>query len=84
MSIRDSAAELQVAELKVGSASDEELQRDLAFWTVASYDSSEQFREVSNRLGELRLLHSEEELWVSLIALEIRKRRDEKRATAAG
>jgi len=67
--------EYKAAAERLTHAADDVLTRDLEHWTVAAYDSAEQFKEVGERLGSLRELHAEEETWIGLIATEIRNRR---------
>jgi len=75
VSIVTDREEHQAAAERLTHATDEALSRDLEHWTVASYDSAQQFKDVTERLGALRDLHAEEETWIGLIATEIRNRR---------
>ncbi|HET7030339.1 MAG TPA: hypothetical protein VFI34_07495 [Candidatus Limnocylindrales bacterium] len=76
MSILTDRAERDQAIERIAATSDEVLARDLVDWTVASCRSAEEYRTISERLGQLRELHAEEETWIGLIADEVRRRRD--------
>lgn len=84
MSILDSREEVAQAEAKLAAATDGQLTTDLEYWTIAAYGAAADYVEVHARQAAARQLHAEAEHWVGLLAQEIRKRRDAKRAGAAG
>jgi len=75
MSILDSAEEATAAQERLRAATDESLLNDLRFWTLASYDAAEDYRQIHQRINRTRVLHAEAEQWVGLIAQELRSRR---------
>lgn len=75
MSILDSKTEVTAAEERLSGASVESLTRDLAFWTIASYDAAADYLALQEREAAVRRLHAEAQQWVGLIAAELRARR---------
>jgi hypothetical protein len=82
VSVLDNREEVAAAEAQLAAASDERLAGDLLYWTVASLDHAEDYRAVNERLAEVRGLYTVAEQWIGMIAREIRRRRDAKRAEA--
>jgi hypothetical protein len=79
MSIVTSRDELEQAKNRLATVSDDVLTRDLVDWTVASFKSAEQYRELVTQQLAVRDLHAEEETWIGLIAEELRRRRTRSR-----
>lgn len=84
MSIIDSATDRAEAELRLGVEDEAKLERDLAYWAIQEQDHHAEAVDVQRRLWALLELDKEAGAWVTLIASELRKRRDEKRARAVG
>lgn len=80
MSILRSSEERAEAAARVKDATDESLARDLIDWSVATQVSAERFLALEREVQQVRELHAEEELWIELIATEIRQRRTAARA----
>lgn len=80
MSIVDSQVERTEAEARLAGATPEQLERDLVYWSVAGRDHAAEWTDLSDRLGVVRGLYAESTTWVQLIADELVRRRDERRA----
>lgn len=84
MSIIDSPAELLEAEARLAAMTDEQLVTDLAYWAATTQDHLEEHDVVRGRLAAVKTQYAEAQTWVTLTTTEIRRRRDAKRAKAAG
>lgn len=84
MSIIDSQVDLDAAKLRLGTVDEDELVRDLAYWSVAELDHHADMETIGARYQDVTLLHAEARRWGALIAAEIRTRRDAKRTRADG
>jgi hypothetical protein len=82
MSIIDNQAELDEAKLRVGSEEEAKLVDDLAYWEVAEVDHHNEYRALVAKAEATLRLHAEAQRWSGLIAAELHRRRDEKRARA--
>jgi hypothetical protein len=73
MSVLRSSEEREAAVARLREAPDDSLQRDLVDWTVATHVSAERWSALANELSQVKELHAEEEVWIELIATEIRR-----------
>lgn len=80
MSVVDSQADIEAARTRLTQVDDVDLTNDLRYWTVEAFDADVDYRELHERLADIRLRHSEASTWVGLIAHELRARRDTRRA----
>ena len=75
MSITTSQQDREAAEAKLAEASAEQLQADLAYWSVAKYDHHLQFLELTEKRVSAGELFKEAAAWIDLISAELHSRR---------
>lgn len=76
MSIATSREERAQAEAKLAETPVEQLERDLAYWSVAKVDHTEAYRVASVQRSQAGELYAEAETWTELIAAELHRRRE--------
>lgn len=84
MSIIDNQVDLQEAKLKLGTLDEDQLVKDLAYWSIVELDHHAELEDLSRRYNDVSVLHAEARRWGALVTTELRTRRDAKRAKADG
>lgn len=75
MSVATSREERAAAAARLADAPEEQLVRDLAYWSVTAREHQATFAELAHRQGEVREQYAEAEAWAELHADAIRARR---------
>lgn len=75
MSIATSAEERAQAIEKLAAAPGEQLERDLAYWSVAKVDHQDAYRVATEARARAGELYAEADAWQDLIADELHRRR---------
>lgn len=79
MSIVDSSTDLAEAKARLATVASQQLLDDLAYWSQAVLDAGEEYRRLSDRQDVVTAQYSEAQRWVTLVATELRTRRDARR-----
>jgi hypothetical protein len=80
MSIVDSKVDLEQAQARLAEATAEQLIADLGFWSMACLDTSAEYVDLAERQLAAQQRYAEAQQWTTLIAKELRSRRDAKTA----
>lgn len=75
VSIATSRAEQEAARAKLAAAPAEQIERDLAFWSVAKVDHAKNHARLTAERQEVAELYGEADAWIDLIAEELHRRR---------
>lgn len=84
MSILNDRAELDEAKARLATVDEDQLVKDLAYWTIRELDHHAEWDEAQQRVLVVATLHAEAQRWSGLVAAELRARRDAKRSRADG
>lgn len=76
MSVIDSEQDLAAAQERLKVATPRELDVDLRFWSVACLDASADYIAAQETEAAARVRYHEAQQWTTLIAKELRSRRD--------
>lgn len=75
MSVCDSPEELATARTKLAQATPEALASDLAYWTIAAFDASDDYDQLRARIDVIAAQQHVARAWIGLIATELQVRR---------